>query len=149
MVVLFLQSILVSPTMQVMKVVHMNMSETKIQQYIYENDMWKRLLAFIQAENVLLKTRLAKIASEDIDSDMLEEAEYFQNNFVAEDENISLLRTYVADQASLLSREVFENGAILKEVVRQQRKMRKEVEQAEQRFNKLKFEFNTFFSENL
>lgn len=135
--------------MQVMKVVHMNMSETKIQQYIYENDMWKRLLAFIQAENVLLKTRLAKIASEDIDSDMLEEAEYFQNNFVAEDENISLLRTYVADQASLLSREVFENGAILKEVVRQQRKMRKEVEQAEQRFNKLKFEFNTFFSENL
>lgn len=146
---LFLQSILGSSTVQVMKVVHMNMSETKIQQYIYENNMWKRLLAFIQAENVLLKTRLAQIASEDIDSDMLEEAEYFQNNFVAEDENINLLRSNAADQASLLSREVFEDGAVLKEVVRQQRKMRKEVEQTEQRFNKLKFEFNTFFSENL
>jgi hypothetical protein len=135
--------------MHVMKVVQMNMTETKIQQYKYENDMWKRLLAFIQAENVILKTRLAQIASEEMDSDMLEEAEYFQNNFVGEDESINQLRNHVSEQGNLLSREVFEDGAILKEAMRQQRKIRKEVEQAEQRFNKLKFEFNNFFSESL
>jgi hypothetical protein len=132
-----------------MKAVQMNMTETKIQQYKYENDMWKRLLAFIQTENVILKTRLAQIASEEIDSDMLEEAEYFQNNFVAEDENVNLLRSSVAEQDNLLNREVFEDRAILKDVIRQQRKIRKQAEQAEQRFNKLKFEFNNFLSENL
>jgi hypothetical protein len=133
----------------ILKAVQMNMTETKIQQYKYENDMWKRLLAFIQAENVILKTRLAQIASEEIDSDMLEEAEYFQNNFVDEDESINQLRNHVSEQGNLLNREVFEDGAILKEVMRKQRKIRKEVEQAEQRFNKLKFEFNIFLSENL
>jgi hypothetical protein len=127
----------------------MNMTETKIQQYKYENEMWRRLLAFIQAENVILKTRLAQIASEEIDSDMLEEAEYFQNNFVDEDASMNQLRNHVSEQGNLLNREVFEDGAILKEVMRKQRKIRKEVEQAEQRFNKLKFEFNNFLSEHL
>jgi hypothetical protein len=132
-----------------MKARQINMTETRILQYKYENDTWKRLLEFIQSENVFLKNRLAQVASEEIDSDMLEEAEYFQNNFVEEDSNIAALRNYVAEQDSLLRREVFEDGAILRDVVRRQKKLRKQAEQAEQRFNKLKFEFNNFLSENL
>jgi hypothetical protein len=132
-----------------MKTAQVNMTEPKIQQFVYENETWKRLLEFLQAENVFLKNRLAQIASEDIDSEMLEEAEYFQNHFVEEDEKITLLRSEVAAQGSLLSREVFENGLIIKEVMRQQKKMRKSMEAAEQRFNRLKFEFNDFLSDNL
>ncbi len=132
-----------------MKLLQPNMTEPKIIQFQYENDTWKRLLEFIQSENVFLKNRLAAIASNDIDSDMLEEAEYFQNKFVEEDEQIVLLRSKVAAHDKLLHRELFEDGSIVKEVLRQQKKIRKQVEEAEQRFNKLKFEFNNFLSENL
>jgi hypothetical protein len=121
----------------------------KIQQFKHENETWKRLLEFIQVENVFLKTRLAKIMKEDTGNQLLEQAEYFQNQFISEDEVIALLRKEVADQEDLLTREVFEDGAIIKSVIRGQKKLQKEIEIVEQKFNKLKFEFNNYLSENL
>jgi hypothetical protein len=126
-----------------------NMNELRMQQFQYEAETWKRLLEFLQAENVFLKTRLAQITKNDIQNNLLEDAEYFQNYFIEEDDTLALLRRHVAAQDTLLKRELFEDGLIIKEVIKQQKKLRKEIEQSEQRFNKLKFEFNNFLSENL
>jgi hypothetical protein len=131
--------------MKIMNKKHIN--ESLIQQFRYETDTWKRLLEFIQAENVFLKTRLAQIIKEGIDQEMLEEFEYFQNYFIAEDHAINRLRQNVAKQENILNREIFEDGTVIRETLMQRKELRKEVEQSEGRFNKLKFEFNAFLSE--
>lgn len=125
------------------------MNHSKIQQFIHENETWKRLLEFIQAETVFLKTRLAQITKEDVNNQLLEQSEYFQNEFITEDDLIGMLRQEVAELDNWLTREVFEDGVIIKEVIKRQKKIRKEMEIAEQKFNKLKFEFNNYLSENL
>jgi hypothetical protein len=125
------------------------MHSDMIQQFKHETETWKRLLEFIQAENVFLKTRLAQITKADVGNQLLEQSEYFQNQFISEDELIGMLRHEVSEQGDLLTRELFEDGSIMKEVIRHQKKLRKEIEIAEQKFNKLKFEFNNYLSENL
>lgn len=133
-----------------MKIInHLHMNDGKIHQFQHETESWKRLLEFLQVENVFLKTRLAQITREDVDNELLEQSEYFQNQFIREDEMISVMRHDVSEQDSWLTREVFEDGAIIKEVTRRQKKLRREIEIAEQKFNKLKFEFNNYLSENL
>lgn len=120
-----------------------------IHQFQHETESWKRLLEFLQVENVFQKTRLAQITREDVDNELLEQSEYFQNQFIREDEMISVMRHDVSEQDGWLTREVFEDGMIIKEVTRRQKKLRREIEIAEQKFNKLKFEFNNYLSENL
>lgn len=125
------------------------MNNSKIQQFIHENETWKRLLEFVQAETVFLKTRLAQITKDDVNNQLLEQSEYFQNEFITEDELIGMLRQEVAELDNWLTREIFEDGIVLKEVTKRQKKIRKEIEIVEQKFNKLKFEFNNYLSENL
>lgn len=123
--------------------------EVKFKQFEHENETWKRLLEFLQIENVHLKTRLANITRESITKDLLEQIEYYQNQFVKEDETIALLRHDVAGQQHWLTREFYEDGSIWRELLRKQEKLRREIEIAEQRFNKLKFEFNNYLAANL
>jgi hypothetical protein len=111
-------------------------------QFMHEVDTWKRLLEFIQGENVFLKTRLAEVTREITDAAWLEQAELFQTRFLAEDDAIALLRRDVAELEAWLKREIFEDGSIIKEVRKKHRKLRQEIEMNEQRFNRLKFEFN-------
>jgi hypothetical protein len=133
-----------------MKIInHLHMNYGMIHQFQHETETWKRLLEFLQAENVFLKTRLGQITKEDLDNQLLEQSEYFQNQFIREDEMIGLMRHEVSEQDSWLAREVFEDGAIVKEVTRRQKRLRREIEIAEQKFNKLKFEFNNYLSEHL
>lgn len=123
------------------------MNEYSIKQYWFEFETWRRLLENIQAENVYLKNRLAQIIKEESTNDLLDDIENYHNILLTEDNNIALLRNDVASQENWLRREVFEENATIKEIMKSHKKLRKEIELFEQKFNKLKFEFNTFFSE--
>jgi hypothetical protein len=118
-----------------------------LQQLQHENDTWKQLLEFFQEENVYLKNKLSNILRLEIDNSFLERAEYFQNEFLSEDQKIAILRSDVNEQNKLLVRELFEDGAVIKEVIYQQTKLRKDIEIAEKTFNKLKMEFESYLSE--
>lgn len=125
------------------------MSGFNVKQFLHENETWKRLLEFLQAENVYLKTRLAQITKDDYSNGLLEQIEHYHNILISEDNTIGMLRHDVADQDKGLRKSDTENSDFLKELGKRQKKLRKEIEIAEQKFNKLKFEFNNFFSENL
>lgn len=126
-----------------------NKHAVAVLQFMHEADTWKRILEYIQVENVFLKTRLAEVTREIADGAWLNQAEYFQNHFVAEDQAIALLRHDVADMELLLKRELEEDGAIIKEVRKHYKKLRREMELTEQRFNRMKFEFNHYLADFL
>ena len=125
------------------------MPELKLKQLQYEADTWKRLLGFFMEENIHLKNRLSEVLKNNFDKKLLEEVENFQSRFMKEDNLIGLLRNNVAEFDKLLLRESFEDGQLKKEVVRRVKTLRKNIENAEVEFSKLKKEFNNYLSENI
>ncbi len=125
------------------------MNRDRLKLFHKENESWKRLLEFIQAENCYLKARIADIVNQEISEDMLAEAENFQHRFIRKDEMIALARKDIRDFDGWIARQTTGDGTILKEALQMQTKLRTEMEKLEQRFNVLKSEFNNYISENL
>jgi len=125
------------------------MEEFNQTQYLHENETWKRILEFIQAENVYLKNRLAQITKADRQNKFLEEIEQYQNELLTEDHTISMLRNDVSKQEKRLKKEYLPDRLLISEISSIQKILRKEIEIAEQKFNSLKFAFNNYFSEKL
>ena len=128
----------------------MNSIESKVKQFQHEVDGWKRNLEFIMEENTYLKTRLADVLKAvSSDEDILTAAEQYQNNFVREDETIHLLRGDIADFDKLLVKEIYQDGKVIDEVMRKQKKLSAEIKNSIGEFNKLKFDFNNYLGEVL
>jgi len=125
------------------------MPELILKQILYETETWKRLLAFMQDENIHLKNRLSEILREKFDNEMLDEVEKFQNSFMKEDEMISFLKSDIAEMDKLLVREVFEDGKIVREVNRNLQKIRSNITNAEKQFSSLKSSFNSYLADNI
>ncbi|HYM94202.1 MAG TPA: hypothetical protein VET23_08690 [Chitinophagaceae bacterium] len=125
-------------------------SELKIRQFRHESNTWKRTLEFIMQENTHLKNRLCEVLKTVlVDEDLVNAAEQYQNHFVREDEAIHLLRGDIANHDKLLVREVYEDGNLIRDVVRRQKKLATEVKNATLEFHKLKFDFNNYLGEAL
>ena len=120
----------------------------ELQQFKHESDSWKRMLQFMQQENVNLKTRLAEVLKKDVRNDFLEKAEYFQSGFLHLDERISFLRRDIAEINRMFLTELFHDGH-LKDLDQKQKRLRKDIEAEELGFNKLKSEFYHYLAEAL
>jgi hypothetical protein len=114
--------------------------------YLHESESWKRLLAIMQTENALLKTRLAAYLKEATHASQLEEAEYFQTLFVNEDEGMALLRRDLALQNKWLQRYLFEYSDLSIAGLKKQEKLRREIQAAEKNFHRLRLRFNRFLT---
>ena len=112
-----------------------------------ESDTWKRILEFMTEENIHLKNRLSEILKGDLEQDLLMTAEIFQNSFVREDELIRLLRKDVFAFDQLLTREFFEDGAIVNKVTKSFKVIRKNISESETQFNQLKYQFSNYLLE--
>ncbi|MBK7883189.1 MAG: hypothetical protein IPJ81_04830 [Chitinophagaceae bacterium] len=121
----------------------------KLKQLQHESDSWKRLLAFIMDENIHLKNRLTEVLKDKFNKNLLEDLEYFHNNFVREDEMIRLVRNDVVELDKLLTREIFEDGRIARQIERKLHKLRNNLENIQNQFWKLKMGFNNYLSENV
>lgn len=124
-------------------------SELKLKQLQFENNSWKRLLGFLLDENIHLKNRIAEILKDDVDKNLLEEIENFQNNFIKQDGLIGLLRNDAAELDRLLLREIFEDGKIIKKIDEKLKSLRDNISITEKQFNKLKLEFTNYLLENI
>lgn len=120
-------------------------------QYRHENATWKRILGYLIEENIILKTRLSEILQNSTvgDNGFLDKIEYFQNQFLKEDEIFGYLKLDILEQEQLLDPDIAEEPEKLTMIKRNQKKLTKELETAEKVFNTLKFEFNTYLSETL
>jgi len=120
----------------------------KLQQFKHESESWKRMLEFMQQENVHLKTRLAEVLKKDVKEDFLEKAEYFQSCFLHVDERIAFLRSDIAAINKMVLSELFHDGH-LKSLVQKQKKLREDMSMEDKFFMKLKFEFDRYLTESL
>ena len=103
----------------------------------------------MQQENSYLKNLLADAVNQDINNEMLVEAEDFQNRFIKNDEIIALLRRDIYNFNERLSDHSSKAGMDNEKYYSVQKKLRNEIELLEQQFNKLKFEFLYFISEKI
>lgn len=120
-----------------------------ITRFRHENESWKRILGFFREENINLKTRLSDLLknTKENNGDFLEQLEYFQNLFLKEDEIIRFLHEEISEQDKLLLRDLYEDGELIKEVQKKQKKIRRQLENTEREFYQLKSEFNTYLGE--
>ena len=119
------------------------MNTGQIEHIQHELETWLRTLDYIQQENIHLKTRLAGIIKHEVDNDLLEKVEYFQNQFLNKDAVITLLRH---DIASIKDIDI---ASFNKKVLVKHEKLRKDMELMEKEFSRLKFDFNNYLSQVL
>jgi hypothetical protein len=116
----------------------------KIQQLRFESDTWKRHLVFMAEENIHIKSRLIEILKSGFSNSVLHKAEYIQNSVVEQDAVINLLKNSISAFDRQVYREVYEDGALVDELVAQRQIIEADLESARRRFDVLKKEFNQF-----
>lgn len=124
------------------------MTEAKVKQLQHESDSWKRLLVFIMDENIQLKNRIPEILKVKVNDTLLDGIETFQNKFVNQDQLISLLRNDISNLGEILLGGIYQDYNI-NEVESKIQKLRNAIINTEKEFSKLKFDFNTYLSENI
>ncbi len=126
------------------------MTNLKIKQLLHETATWKRVLVFLQEENIHLKNRLSDVLKERFNKRMLDDVEIFQNNFIKEDELISLLKNELAEiEKNITSNVVIIGGKLEKNIDAKVKRLRTNIENAEKSFAKVNNDFNNYLSENL
>ena len=126
-----------------------DISNLKIKQLKHEAGTWKRVLGFMQEENIHLKNRLSDVLKERFNKKMLEDVEIFQNNFIKEDVIINLLKNELAEIEKNLLTDTFIDGKIDKGMDIKIKKLRINIDTAEKNFTLLNNDFNNYLSENL
>jgi hypothetical protein len=111
-----------------------------------ENESLRRMLDFITEENLNLKQRLSEVIKNLVKNDLgiLEEIEYFNNQFAEEDESIKSMERKISDHEKLLIREIYGHGIGISEIKRKQDILRNEMKNTEKHFNTLKYAFNFY-----
>ncbi len=126
-----------------------DISNLKIKQFKYETSTWKRVLGYMQEENIHLKNRLSDVLKERFDKKMLDDVEIFQNNFIKGDDLIGLLKNELADIENSLLTDIFVDKEINKNIEMRIKKMRINIDMAEKNFTRINNDFNNYLSENL
>ena len=124
------------------------MTELKLKQLRHEINTWKRMLGFMQEENVHLKNRLSDVLKDRFNKNMLDGVEFFQTNFIKEDEVIGLLKSEVAEVENILKRDLVTEESIFPTSKRMET-VRNNIDAAEKDFTKINNDFNKYLSENI
>ena len=121
---------------------HKNERVNKTEQFLQECAAWLRLLDFFKQENSYLKTRLSVALDHKTDGDFLNKAEHYQNLFILKDEFIN----EIAKDAKIHEEKLKQASQLKKpleeKIIRQQQKLRNEMEHLEKEFTGMKNDFN-------
>jgi hypothetical protein len=122
----------------------------KLEQFRYEEASWIRTVDYLQQENIMLKNRLAEIMQYEVDENMLEQAEMYQNIFLGKDAILAILRHDIKEVERLLSSQ--KNGEAENteaRLLKKQLKLRQDMEKMENEFNRIKRQFNGYLADTL
>ena len=125
------------------------MTNLKLKQLRHEIDTWKRMLSFMEEENIHLKNRLSDVLKDRFDKKMLDNVEGFQNSFIKGDQLLSLLKKDLADLEKRITTEVSIEEGINTNMELAIKKMRIAVDKTEKNFTTVNCDFNNYLSENL
>jgi hypothetical protein len=107
-----------------------------------ESTAWLRLLDQTRQENSYLITRLSEAVDQKTGIDFLNEAEYFQNTLILKDELITEIISDVKKQQDKLKERLLANKKTDEQLLKQQQKLRNEINRLEKDFIAMKDEFN-------
>lgn len=117
-----------------------------ISQFRRENESWRRTLAFLIEEDIMLKAGISDILKNmtETEDDILKRLEQFHNRLMKENDTVRVLRTGVADMGKKLNQDSYFDTDFTNSITRVQRALRKRIETLELEFIKLKFDFNEY-----
>lgn len=124
------------------------MSENLSLHFKHEVATWIRALDFLQAENIVLKNRLAELLKLQIPHHLLEKVENYQNTFLSKDAIFSILRHDIKEHKKSLQ-HLHINNNIDDSFFQKQQVLRNDMEKMEKEFSRLKAEFNNYLAEVL
>lgn len=125
------------------------MTELKLMQLRHEINTWKRILGFMQEENVHLKNRLSEVLKDRFDKNLLDGVECFQTDFIKEDEVIGKLKKELAELEFMLDSDIISDEQHNFPITRRIENIRNHIDSAERDFTKINVGFNNYLSENL
>lgn len=125
------------------------MIDLKLKQIKHEVETWRRMLLYMQEENIHLKNRLSEVLKDRFDKKMLEVVEVFQSKFILQDDLITSLKKEVtAIEESMYPKK---NSSII--ITQPSEKniaaIRDNLEAAEKMFAGIKTDFNHYLTENI
>ncbi|MGZ3937794.1 MAG: hypothetical protein ACXVLT_03660 [Flavisolibacter sp.] len=112
-----------------------------------ESEEWERLLNFLKQENVFSKSRLSEIVASIDDDDELARAEKFNDEFLSEDEIIVFLESELKKHRRNLEKTKHFDEEQLKQLTRNQRKLRMDIRRAEEIIIITKRDFSDYIAE--
>jgi hypothetical protein len=119
-------------------------SDSVIRQCMYESEQWERLLAFLKQENAFCKSRLAEVVAGIEDDATLIEAEEFNDQFLSQDNMINFLAIELKKHSTLLQRDFPMDGELLKDIIKKQRILTRNIQNAEDIFSRTKKSFSIY-----
>jgi len=120
-----------------------------VSQMKYECDAWRRSLEYMEFENNLLLEHLATLLKIEDDESFIENAEFYQAGIISEHEGISSLRKELDSLSNLLLLGIYENGKYMKQTNRKYKQVKRKMEMTEERFYKMKEDFNSYVAKTL
>ena len=112
-----------------------------------ESEEWDRLLNYLKQENVYSKSRLAEMVASFEDEEDLTRAERFNDEFISEDEIIVFLESELKKHRRNLEKNRHHDEELLKQMTRQQRKLRMDIRRAEEIIIITKRDFSDYIAE--
>ncbi len=123
------------------------MISSNVQQYIFENSSWIRLIEFLHQENTHMKNRLSEIIDQIRNKESLGLAEQYQNKFLTKDDLYDHMLHVLTGQAikwkELKSKP---SSSIGNEIKRTHKKIREQMEFIENDHALIKQDYNTYLS---
>jgi len=123
----------------------MEQNNFKLKSVSREAETWKKVLGFLQQENILQKNKLAEMLGNHNgrNGDLLEIAEQYQHQFLQQDQAFRLTWHDIAELEKLV-KEINPGVLDSKEITHGQKRLRKEIKTLEINFDKLKLGFHAF-----
>jgi hypothetical protein len=127
----------------------MEQNNLKLKQVSREVEGWKKILGFLEQENILQKNKLAEMLGNhhEKNGDLLEIAEQYQHQFIQQDQVFRLMRYDIAELEKLEEGKKSDNGE-LKKTSHRQKNLREGIKTSEINFERLKSGFNNFLGAN-
>ena len=125
------------------------MIDLKIKQIQHEVETWKRMLLYMQEENIHLKNRLSEVLKDRFDKKMLEVVEVFQSKFITQDDLMNSLKKEVAAIEETIYSKTISSRNVTNLSEKRIAAIRNNLEVAEKMFAGIKTDFNHYLSENI
>jgi len=120
------------------------MDIVKNNQIKHEHMSWLRLIEFFRQENALLKYRLSEMVDNSDNSEFLQTAEYFQNEFLLKDEALKRLIKELQDYSDIIQNR----PALSPQLINTHNNLRNDILQFEEKYTLLSKEFNEKMLQN-